>query len=431
MPEQAIDPPTREGEAAGTEAAEAPKASRSLWVNGDLNRLWLGHSLSMVGNIVVLLVLPLVAVSLLGATPSQLGLISAAQLAPILVIGPILGHLVDSMRRRPLLIFTSVGRCVVLAVLAILVASDSLQVWNLTLCALAMGTMGAMFDIAFWAYFPTVLSPEDFVPANARIQASVSVAQVGSSGLAGVLLRIATPAVAFLLNIGAFFAAAIAFATVRTPEPPLPGKKPGESFWRRFSFGFRIMFRERVLRVLLLEGIWFNFCEQAFMTVFLVFAVRSLGMTPDVIGLCISLGSVGAIAGSITAAGVGRLLRPATVLIAAMGLASAGPLLVPLATGDNWRSVALIVLSFCCYGFGLAVYNTHSISERQRRVESAGLGRASAAFRTLVFGALPLGAAAGGILAEALGNRTTLTVLGLLLVVAWVPFSLAIKRHMR
>jgi predicted MFS family arabinose efflux permease len=288
-----------------------------------------------------------------------------------------------------------------------------------------------MCTIAFFAYFPTVVAPVDLVPANARVQTSYSVAQVGGAGLGGWLLKVLGAAPVFLFSLATFLVAALAFLRVRVLETPPEPAPQGQSYWLKVSSGFRVMLRDPVLRAMLAEGAWFNFCEQAFMTVFFVFAVRDLGLTTDVVGYCIGLGSIGAIVGSFTASGAGHRLGKAKVLILAMGLASVGPLLVPLASGHHPSSVVLAALSFCCYGFGLTIYNVHSISERQSRMESSALGRANAAFQTVVLGALPLGAAAGGGMAELFGNRPALVVIGLLLIAAWVPFSLTITRNLK
>lgn len=396
--------------------------------NKDFMRLWGGNSVSMVGTVISQVTIPLVAVLNLGVSPTQLGLISAAQLAPILVVGPILGHLVDSIPRRPVLIGTSLARAVLLALLAVLVVTDVLGFWSLVMCALALGTLSSMFEVAWYAYFPSVVPARHLVAANSRVQTSYSVAQVAGAGLGGWLMKVLSPAIALGLDSLTYLYAAVSFASVRTPEKREERTDAQDSFVRRFTAGFRVLWRERVLRAMLLEGAWFNFCEQAFVTVFMVFAVRELGMTTDVIGLCIGLGSIGAVAGSLAADWVGRWIGQVRVLVLGLGAASFGPLLTPLAEGNGWSTSVLVVSSFCCYGFGLTIYNIYSITERQRRVHASAMGRASAAFRTMAFGAMPLGAIFGGALATVTGARTALVVIGALLIGAWVVFSVAITR---
>lgn len=412
------------------DAPGSPPAEAGLRQNRAFLHLWGGESVSLIGTAVSQLAIPLIAVLQLKASPAQLGFISAAQLAPILIVGPVLGHLVDSIPRRPVLIWATAGRAVVLAVAAVLVLTGALQIWSLVVCALVLGTLTPMFDIAWYAYFPSVVPPDQLVRANASVQTSYSVSQVAGTGLGGWLMKVASPAVALGVDSLSYLVAAVSFATIKTPERRERQIDEHESFVRRFTAGFRVLWHERVLRAMLLEGAWFNFCEQAFLTVFLVFAVRKLGMTTDVIGLCIGLGSLGSITGGLGADRIGRRIGSAKVLVLAMAVASTGPLLTPAARGAGLNSALLIIASFCCYGFGLTIYNIHSISERQRRVHASQMGRASAAFRTLAFGAQPLGAIFGGVVAEMVGTRTALVVIAGMLIAAWVPFSATILRAM-
>lgn len=416
------------GDSLADSVGSPPEAG--LGQNRDFLKLWGGESVSLIGTVVSQLAIPLIAVLQLEATPTQLGFITAAQLAPILVVGPVLGHLVDSIPRRPVLVWASAARATVLAVAAVLVLTGALQMWSLVACALGLGTLSAMFDIAWYAYFPSVVPPEQLVRANSFVQTSYSVAQVAGSGLGGWLMKVLNPAVALGVDSVSYLVAAVSFSSIKTPERREPKIDEDETFVRRFTAGFRVLWRERVLRAMLLEGAWFNFCEQAFLTVFLVFAVRELGMPTDVIGLCIGLGSLGAVTGGLSADRIGNRIGSAKVLVAAMAVASAGPLLAPAAQDAGLVSALLIITSFCCYGFGLAIYNIHSISERQRRVHSSQMGRASAAFRTIAFGAMPLGAIFGGVVAEAVGTRTALVVIAGMLLAAWVPFSVTILRTM-
>jgi MFS family permease len=399
--------------------------------NADFSRLWLGQSAAMFGNMTTQVALPLLSIAVLNVEPSTLGLISTAQTLPLLLSGPILGHYIDAVRRRPLLIGSNVCRCLISGLVLMLISTHLLAVWNLALCAFAMGTLTSINNSAWFAYLPTVVAQHDLVSANARMQASYSVAQVGGGGLGGFLLKVTGPQSVFLFNVVTFLFAALSFTRIRYPEQRPQRKQQDQSNWLKLSSGFRVLLEDPILRLLLAEGAWFNLCEQAFMTVFLLFAVRSLGMGTDMVGYCIGLGAVGAVAGSFTASTTGRRVGKAKVLVFSMGLASVGQLLVTLARDSHLLlSAALITLSFCCYGFGLAVYNTHSISERQMRVDPSSLGRANTAFQTIVLGTIPLGSAAGGVLAELFGNRPTLIIVGVLLVAAWVPFSMAIIKSL-
>ena len=74
--------------------------ARGLWTNADFTRLWTGQSISMVGSQMTLLALPLTAVLVLHATPSEMGALAALEYAPFLVVGLIAGAYVDRLAAR-------------------------------------------------------------------------------------------------------------------------------------------------------------------------------------------------------------------------------------------------------------------------------------------------------------------------------------------
>src|SRR3954451_1625162 len=99
--ESAGDGPDGGGRA---KAAAGPPAA-GLFRQRDFRMMWTGYAASAVGSEVTLLALPLAAAVLLGASPLQMGLLTAAGTLPYLGIGLVVGVLVDRMpRRRPLLI---------------------------------------------------------------------------------------------------------------------------------------------------------------------------------------------------------------------------------------------------------------------------------------------------------------------------------------
>src|SRR5258708_22980422 len=89
--------------------------SISLWRHADFMKLWVGQTVSQFGSMVTRDALPLIGVLVLRASPWQMGLLSAAGSAPVLVIGLLAGAWVDRLRRRPILIAADLGRAVLVA----------------------------------------------------------------------------------------------------------------------------------------------------------------------------------------------------------------------------------------------------------------------------------------------------------------------------
>jgi MFS family permease len=408
-------------------ARPAPRGGE-LWGHSDFRKLWLGQSVSLVGTFATQLVFPLVAVTYLAASSAELGVISALQFLPVLFMTPFAGYWVDTFSRRGLLIGTNLARMAVLGGGIALLNTDNLRVWSWCVVVLLMGTFTSVFDVAWHSYLPSVLDRRQLVEGNTKMQASYSIAQVSGSGLGGLLLKVMTPAAALALDLASYVLATVSFLLIKRREAPRGAPEATESFRYRFTHGFRVLWRDRLLRTLMIEGSWFNFCEQALLTLFVVFAVRTLGFDTWQVGLCVALGGAGAVAGSFVARRLGDRWGVSRTLTIGMGVASAGPVLIPLAQGRGPVSMALIVVSFAFYGIGLSVFNVFNVSQRQARTDPAALGRVTAAFRMVALGALPVGAFAGGLAGQWLGLRTGVVVIAVALLAGWAVFAVALRR---
>jgi MFS family permease len=130
------------------------------------------------------LALPLIAALTLGATPWQMGLLSAAGTAPILFVGLFAGVWVDRLRRRPLMIAMDIGRAAILLVIPLASALGLLRIEILYVVALLVGALSVLFDVAHLAFLPSLVGREQLVEGNSKLQTTTSVAQVAGPGLA-------------------------------------------------------------------------------------------------------------------------------------------------------------------------------------------------------------------------------------------------------
>jgi MFS family permease len=398
--------------------------SSSLRSNRDFLRLWAGQAVSLTGSFAGQLVFPLVAVLTLQASPFELGLISASQYLPVLFMTVIAGYWLDRIRRRPVLVWANITRAALLGGAAVLVATGALSVWSWCLVAFLLGSITAVFDVAWHSYMPTVVRRDQLVDANARLQATYSSTQVLGTASGGVLLNALTPVAAFGWNMAAYLVAAFLFASIRGHEPPLERPVAGEGFLVQLTRGFRFVWADLPIRAMMLSGAWFNFCEQALLTLFLIYGAKDLGLDPALLGLSIGLGSVGATLGAVVARRLGDRFGTRATFVATMGLTAISPLLIPLNGSGGIVAVVSIIVAFNGYGLGQTVFNVFSVALRQERTPTALLGRVSAAFRTVAFGMLPVGALVGGALGQTIGVRMAIFVVVGLFVAGWVVFAL-------
>ncbi|KMO94133.1 MFS transporter [Streptomyces roseus] len=410
------------------EAAPRP----GLWRNHDFLRLWSGETVAQIGAQVTQLALPLLVLGVPGAGAAEVGLVSGVQLLPALCVTPLAGLLIDLWDRRRILLGVNLGRALALTLVPVLYLTDTLSIAALCAVAFVVGACTAVFEVAYIAYLPVVVEQDDLVEANSKLQASYSVSQIGGPGLGGLLTKALGAWFAILANVASYLAAFVLLWSIRHREPAVGGDTAADR--PRLSdilTSFALLWRHRVLRVLTFQAGWFNFCEQAILTLFLVYAVKELEMDAGGVGVVLALGALGSLLGAIAAKRLGEHLGFGSTLVTAMGVASCAPLLLALTGGPGWAAHVLAVLAFGLYGFGLTIYNVHVVAFRQSVIPLAVIGRATAAYRMLTYGPFPLGAFVGGFLGERIGLWNSVLVTAVLSVVGWLLFALVGSRHIR
>ncbi len=394
-----------------------------LWQQPDFLKLWTGQTVSQIGSAVSSLGIPLTALYVLHATPGQMGFLSGAGGAAILIFGLFAGAWADRLRRRPLLIAADLGRAALLATIPIAAALHSLTMAHLYVIAVSTGILTVFFDASYQAYLPALLDPEDLIEGNAKFALSASTAEVIGPGLTGILIGWITAPFAILADAISFLLSAASITLIRKSEPiPTPHENP--HLLREIAEGIRACWDQPILRALAMRSFTAAFSLGMFGSLYLVFAVRDLHMSPALVGTIISIGGVGSLSGAFFATRTVKRFGPGPTLIGASLTTGIANLLVPLAYG----SVA------ACAGFLIAAqvfdaaWPTYSITERsliQAVTPNHLLGRVSSALHLLFRGVIPVGAILGGLLADRIGVRQTmlLGIAGFLLSNVWLVLS--------
>ncbi|HEV3479343.1 MAG TPA: MFS transporter [Gaiellaceae bacterium] len=400
--------------------------SRALSRDGDFLRLWSGETISLFGTQVTVLALPLTAVLTLDASAGQLGLLNAARFAPFIAVILFAGVWVDRRRRRPILIQTNVGRALLVGAIPAAAVFELLRMEVLYAVGFLVGVLTVFFDLAYQSYLPSLVGRAQLTAANSRLEASRSAAEVGGPGIGGLLVQVASAPYALLVDAVSFLVSGALLSSIRHEEaPPPPAADDREGVLRAIRGGFRLTFANRYLRPIAGEAATFNLFEQAIMTVFVLYAVRELGLTAGLLGLIISVGAAGAFVGAVAAPYPARRWGLGPTIVSAMAIACTVPLALPAVDGAPATAVPLLAATFFVWGLAVAISNVHVVSLRQAATPDHLLGRVNASYRFFTYGAIPIGALFGGFLGEAIGLRATLLVsaLGLLLALLWVIAS--------
>lgn len=184
----------------------------------DFVRFWLAQTVSQFGSFVTTLALPLLAAITLDASPFEMGVLAAAGTLPNLLFGLHVGVWVDRLRRRPIMIAADFGRAALLLIIPIASLLDMLSLPLLIAVAFAVGTLTVCFDVSYMSYLPTLVSDEQLIDANSKLEGSVAIAQVIGPGLAGFLVALITAPFAILVDAVTFVYSGIMVGRIEHPE---------------------------------------------------------------------------------------------------------------------------------------------------------------------------------------------------------------------
>ena len=399
--------------------------SGPLWRQGDFLKLWTAQSVSDFGARITREGLPLAAVLTIRATPAQLGLLAALTLGPSLIVGLTAGGLVDRSRRRSILVATDLIRALVLASVPLAAFLHWLSMGQLYVAAFVVGAASVLFDIADHAYLPGLIDRGLLVDANAKLSVTESVAEMGGPALAGILVQALTAPVAIAVNAVTYLVSAAFLAGIRTPEPKLPAPETRSSLIADLAVGYAAVMSEPLVRPLFITSLVQALFGAFFQTLYVIFAIRTLGFSPALLGLTIAMGGLGALGGALLFPALTRWagFGPAIIVSAAVSAASA--FLIPFAGGPMALAIAMMVAAqLLGDSFGVAMLI--GIKSLQQSVFPAHLlGRVGAAMRAAGGATAIVGAVAGGLLAGPYGIRPMLFVAatGITLGLIWMIAS--------
>ncbi|HEX3861947.1 MAG TPA: MFS transporter [Stellaceae bacterium] len=378
-----------------------------LRTNAAFRRYWMGQTVSIFGDQISRIGIPLIAVASLQAGATQMGVLSSAGQASLLIFGLLAGAWVDRVRRRRLLIGCDLARAVVIATIPGAAALGELSVPFLTAVAFAIGSLSVVFGTAIVAFLPSLSRPDELIECNARLTQTVAVAQIAGPGLGGVIIETLTAPFAIVVDAISYLVSA-AFLTRLGDVEEARSSTQHRSVRASISEGVTYVRRQPLLRSSAGCAGTYNFFNAAILALQVFYLSRTLGLRPTSLGLVLGAIGPGALLGAAVAVrmsgrcGVGRTMVGGLVLA---GTANFG---VAVVVGSGPVVVLTLMGAMFLNGLGQPLYNINQASLRQAVVPDVMRGRVTATLSVLAGGAGPVGALAAGGCAAMLGIRATL-----------------------
>jgi MFS family permease len=392
----------------GAAVAPAPQRFRVPVVlqEQEFRRFWLGETVSLFGDQITLIALPLVAVLELHASAAQMGYLGAAELIPNLLFSLHAGAWVDRRgRRRQTMIFTALGRATLLTTIPLAWAFGALSLAQLYVVGFLVGTLSVLFFVSYSTLFVSLVPRERYLEANSLLNGSRALSFVGGPSVGGLLVQAFSAPGALLADTASFLFSAVCLRSISPTEPPTEKAERGH-----LKAGMRYLWRSPIIRASLLATATINFFNFIFWALFILYATRTLGVRPGALGLVLGAASVGGVIGSLVTGKISRRIGVGPAFALGCVLFPVPLVLVPLAGGPYWTVLAFLFAAEFGSGFGVMILDIASGTIKAALVPDRLRARVSGAYMVVNYGVRPVGAIVGGALGTWIGLRTTLWI---------------------
>lgn len=345
--------------------------------------------------------------SLITRDPLLVALVAIALRLPWAVFALPAGVIADRVDRRKLILKMDIIRSIAFAaaLVALLLSMPlaeapaegvaSLPAFiALLLAALVIGAAEVFRDNAAQTMIPSLVPHEELEKANGRLW---SVEITGNSlvgpPLGALLVAILLP-LPFAANAGAYAIAALIVAGIAgTFRPQRDEAAPPRDWRRELAEGLAFLRNAPLLRTLAwLTGLW-NLFSHMMMIALVLHVQENLGLSSTAYGLVLAAGALGGIAGGLVGERIVRFLGPARTM--QLTILWSVPSFIGVALAPDAISLGIVLFLF---EFAGLVWNTVSVSTRQRMIPDRLLGRVNSAYRLLAWGMIPLGLALSGLI---------------------------------
>jgi MFS family permease len=372
------------------------------------SRFWWGEAVSGFGSAITALALQTLVVVTLQGSAVEVGWLNSARWLPYLVLGLVVGALVDRGRRRPLMMATDLTRGVLLTLIPAAWAFDFLGFPLLLVLVVLFGTASLINDAASMSFLPRLVSRSHLQRAHARLDGADAVAQTAGPAVAGALIRVLGAPLAVLVDALTYLFSAAMVASLRgVPEPAAepPATRSVRGLVAEIREGARWVYAGSGLgRLAVATHVWFA-AQAVLLVVIAPYAFLQLQLSPFALGLVLAVGGMGALIGALFSTAVGNRLGTGGAIICTYAVSAVG-VVIMVAAGlapVGWPAAAVLAAGQFCHGWAMGLGNSHEMSYRQALTPDALQARTNTTMRSLNRAVLVVVSPIAGLLADTAG----------------------------
>ena len=404
--------------------------------SSEFGRFWWGEAVSGLGTAITSLALQTLVLVTLEGDAAQVGWLNSARWLPYLLLGLVVGALVDRVRRRPVMVTTDLVRAGLLGLIPLAWAFDVLTFPLLLVVVLLFGTVSLVNDAASLSFVPRLVPRHGLQRAHARLDRAGAVAQTAGPAMAGALIRVLGAPLAVLVDALTYLFSAVMVASLKgvaEPAAAQPAQVGARGLAREVREGARWAYGGSGLRRLAVSThVWF--AGQAVLLVVVVpYGYLQLDLTPLQLGLVFAAAGLGALLGASMSTALGRRLGTGGAIICAHSVSALGVLVMLGAASapTGWAGAAVLAAGQLCHGWAMGASNSHEMTFRQARTPDALQARTNTTLRSLNRAVIVVVSPVAGLLADQVGFRQVLAAAAAIFGMSALMLALSSFRRVR
>ena len=371
---------------------------------------WRASAVSAFGTYITMFALQTLVVLTLHGSAAQVGWLNSARWLPYLIVGVLLGALVDRHPRRPIMITTDLVQAGLLATIPLLWWIDLLSFPALLMIVLAYGTAAVINGAATMSFLPRLVQRRHLQRAHARVDGADAVAQSAGPALGGVLVGALGAPLVVLVDAATYVFSAVALSRIKLREPRPKAEPTSRKLVVEIRDGLRWIYKGSGLTTLAIATHGWFVGNAVIGVVAAPYALAVLDLTPFQFGLIGAAGGIGAALGAAVTTRVGLLLGTGRTIIGCHLITTASVLVMVTAggTSNKWSAAAVLGTGIGLYGLAMGMSNSHEMSFRQLLTPDELQARTNTTLRSLNRAVMVIVAPLAGNLADNWGIRPTL-----------------------
>jgi DHA3 family macrolide efflux protein-like MFS transporter len=386
-----------------------------LFRNRNFMALWIGQTISFIGDYFVMLAMP-VAVNRLTGSAMMVGLSFMATALPGLLLGPVAGVFIDRWDRRKVMIVSDVMRG--LLVLLMLLVHSAEQIWIYYLVGFLLACTSQFFLPARNAVLPLIVKDADeLLAANGLMQIVQTIGFLVGPALAGYSIGLYGESVAFIANSIGYFASAVAVLVMVVPHTAVQRAASGalQAVITELRAGLVYLFTNTTTLGVMIMLTVSQLGIGAFIVVWVPFLQRYYNLGAEGVGIIDSVFGAGMVLGGMLLGTLSRRIRKtrlAPIAMLLMGLIAA-----PIGYSPNFFT--LLLLNFL-FGIALVPLQSTLTTLLQLAVPDEKRGRVGSSLNAMVNAGGLISMAFASFFGELMGLRNLLVLVGVMIVLSGV-----------